>query len=84
MNNAAKHAHPGHIALTLTTQDGHLALTVRDDGTGLPAERTSDGLGLRSMRQRARLIGAELSVADAPGGGTLVRATLPWKGPRST
>ena len=78
VNNAAKHAHPSHINLTLATQDNHLALTVEDDGTGLPTERTSDRLGLRSMRQRARLIGAELSVEDAPGGGTIVRATLPF------
>ena len=78
VNNATKHAHPSHINLTLATQDGHLVLTVEDDGTGRPAERTSDGLGLRSMRQRARLIGAELSVEDAPGGGTIVRATLPF------
>ena len=83
VNNAAKHARPGHIALALISQDGHLVLTVEDDGTGLPAEQTSDGLGLRSMRQRARLIGAELSVEDAPGG-TVVRATLPSSAKRLT
>jgi two-component system sensor histidine kinase UhpB len=51
-------------------------LTVRDDGRGLNG-RWSAGKGMRGMRERALLIGAELSVDSPPQGGVEVRLTLP-------
>ena len=40
-------------------------------------------LGLRSMRERAELVGGTLEVTSAPGAGTVVRATLPSPPPSS-
>ena len=34
--------------------------------------RASGGLGLKGMAERARLVGGELDVRSAPGGGTTV------------
>ncbi|NDY57394.1 sensor histidine kinase [Desulfovibrio sulfodismutans] len=76
--NAVKHAQPGRITITLSCGlDRLLALTVRDDGIGLQAAvRSQGGLGMRIMSYRARMIGARLSVEDAPGGGTVVTCLL--------
>jgi signal transduction histidine kinase len=76
--NAVKHARPGRITITLQCGfDRRLALTVRDDGIGRQAAvRSEGGLGMRIMSYRARMIGARLAVADAPGGGTVVTCFL--------
>ena len=49
-------------------------LEVTDDGVGGAVAGT--GVGLPSMRERAEEIGGSCVVAEAPGGGTLVRAIL--------
>ena len=38
------------------------------------------GFGMRGMRERAELVGGELEFVPAPGGGTIVRLTVPLAG----
>ncbi len=76
IHNAIQHGKARHIVMTLTNQDG-VTLTIYDDGVGIrPASRRAAGSGLRIMAYRARVIGAALSVAPAPTGGTLVRCAF--------
>lgn len=51
------------------------SISVVDDGRGLGEPRT-DSFGLGIMRERARLVGADLTVEDLPGGGVSVRVSL--------
>lgn len=77
--NAAKHAKPSLIHIALDCGTGNrLTLEVRDNGIGWgrAARPTKGGLGLRIMAHRARIIGAELRVADACAGGTVVTCRL--------
>ena len=61
-------------------RDGRAELRVRDDGAGFDpgsiaragTEGPGAGLGLGGMAERARLVGGELDVRSAPGGGTSV------------
>ena len=48
----------------LNSLDGVVALEVRDDGEGIG--ESPEGLGRRIMANRAKLIGARLTVAPAP------------------
>ena len=51
-----------------------LRLSVKDRGRGLPAQATvSGGLGLLGMRERAALIGAQMTIASGSNRGTTVR-----------
>ncbi|CAM5408256.1 histidine kinase OS=Streptomyces tendae OX=1932 GN=GUR47_00990 PE=4 SV=1 [Streptomyces tendae] len=51
---------------------------MRDDGRGLDGfGGEAEGAGIRGMRERALLIGADLVVGPARGGGTEVRLTVP-------
>ena len=58
---------------------GEVAGCVEDDGRGY-AEDASAGGGMRSMRERAELLGGTLELSSEPGAGTSVRATIPLNG----
>jgi signal transduction histidine kinase len=75
VRNAVKHARPRGIRITLDAADG-LTLRVRDDGAGMAPPIGFQGLGLRIMRDRAAIIGAELTIEPAAPTGTVVSCTL--------
>jgi signal transduction histidine kinase len=75
--NALRHAAAASCTVGLAVEDGRLTVTVDDDGTGLPADPVP-GVGLSSMRDRAEEVGGSLEVTGRPGGGTRVRAVLPF------
>lgn len=62
LTNVVKHAQAGSVFIRVECRDGGLRFEVRDDGKGFDAGRGSVGHGLRSMRSRARRLGADLSI----------------------
>jgi signal transduction histidine kinase len=48
-------------------------LEVSDDGRGFAFEESQRGLGIAGMRERALLIGGELTIESRPENGTTVR-----------
>ncbi len=82
--NAARHARPTRVWLTVERTDEALLLRVRDDGLGI-APGHPRGLGLTGMQERALLIGASLEIQSDPDKGTevLVRLPMPEKGAAS-
>ncbi|QDV07679.1 Oxygen sensor histidine kinase NreB [Planctomycetes bacterium Poly30] len=79
IRNAARHSGANVIDVNLEAVDDWLELSISDDGSGFDADesRSLSGIGLKSMRERARLAGGELSLHSNPGGGTCVRARVP-------
>jgi len=79
LTNVRRHAQARHVWVRLTREDGHLELTVADDGRGfdpaLPQGRHR--VGLASMRERARSVGGQLTLATSPGQGTRVTVRVP-------
>jgi len=75
LTNAARHAQATTVDLTLRPYHGGVELRIRDDGIGLGG--APEGAGIRGMRERALLIGADLTLGEAPGGGTEVRLWVP-------
>lgn len=76
MNNAIKHAQCSTIEVNCQVHAPSALITITDDGRGLQAAR-SDSHGLKIMRERARLVGADLSIDDIPEGGLLVAVRIP-------
>ncbi|MFG1704381.1 histidine kinase [Nonomuraea sp. M3C6] len=74
LTNVARHAHATRAELSLATEDGRLTLRVSDNGRG---GALHEGAGIRGMRERALLIGANLTVDSPPGEGTRVRLVIP-------
>jgi two-component system sensor histidine kinase UhpB len=75
ITNTARHAHARHLDLSLTRDPAGVDLRIRDDGRG--PGHAGEGAGIRGMRERALLIGADLTVGPRPTGGTEVRLHVP-------
>jgi signal transduction histidine kinase len=73
--NVEKHAQASQVNLSLQQQDGCLILVIRDDGLGFTQEwvRRNGRFGLVGMKERAELVGGELTIESDLGQGTAVR-----------
>ena len=74
----------GRISIAAVATGGSVRLSVQDDGRGLsPADERdepSGGVGLSNTRQRLDALYGELArltIAAAPGGGTIVEMSIP-------
>ncbi|TDD34925.1 sensor histidine kinase [Saccharopolyspora elongata] len=75
LTNTVRHARATRFDLTLQRVPTGIDLRIRDNGQGLG--RAPEGAGIRGMRERALLIGAELTLGPSPDGGTEVRLHVP-------
>lgn len=77
--NVLKHAGARTLAVSLQRSTGLLTLAIVDDGVGFAVNHamTNGHYGLEGMRERAELIGGQLTVESAAAAGTTVRLTLP-------
>ena len=80
LTNVARHAGATRASVRLSATDGAAELTVSDDGVGF--DSAAWGSGIRGMRERALLVGAELSLGSAGRGGAVVRMRIPVDGVR--
>ncbi len=78
VNNAVKHGGASEIVIRLEQKGGRPWLRVSDNGKGLPkAGGRGPGVGLRVMGHRARVIGAELTVASKRDSGVTITCAFP-------
>ncbi|MEJ2749349.1 MAG: GAF domain-containing sensor histidine kinase, partial [Anaerolineae bacterium] len=72
LNNIAKHAKASQVAIDLEYGVSKLELHIRDNGCGFNPDNIipAGHYGLSIMRERAKVIGAELSVTSQPDRGT--------------
>jgi two-component system, NarL family, sensor histidine kinase UhpB len=76
--NATRHSGATRVAVALRRrQDGGVDLDVADDGSGFAFDESEGGLGIAGMRERALLIGGELTIESRPGRGTTIHLTVP-------
>ncbi|MFI6559754.1 sensor histidine kinase [Streptomyces sp. NPDC050534] len=75
LTNTARHARADRAEVRLRPFGDGVELLVRDNGKGLG--RAPEGAGIRGMRERALLIGADLSLEPGPEEGTDVRLRVP-------
>jgi two-component system, NarL family, sensor histidine kinase UhpB len=76
LTNVARHAQATRVKVALEGGNDSLVLRVVDNGRGFSREPGEHG-GLRSMRERALLIGAALAIKDATPSGVEVRLEVP-------
>ncbi len=84
INNILKHSRATRVdVLIQLIEDAIFVMKIRDNGVGFnvkektEAAKSTTGVGLKSMTNRAKLIGGEISFQSAPGSGTTVTVALP-------
>jgi signal transduction histidine kinase len=80
LRNAFSHAQARHIETEITYEERVFRLRFRDDGKGIPPDILDEGrsghFGLAGMRERARKIGAKLSIWSGTGTGTEIELRI--------
>jgi two-component system NarL family sensor kinase len=80
LNNVTKHAGVKAVQIQLDVGGNRVKLQVSDDGRGFPVPQAAgkfESLGITSMKERARLLGGDVTVSSRPGKGTVVSVDLP-------
>jgi two-component system, NarL family, sensor histidine kinase UhpB len=79
LTNVARHAQASRLKVALRQEGPLLRLEVEDNGKGISAEQMNSpkSLGLLGMKERASVLGGQLTVEPGAGGGTRVVLRLP-------
>jgi signal transduction histidine kinase len=84
LSNVVQHSGATHVVVSLGYTGDTTSLTVEDDGRGIPADPQPSeghgGQGVANMQARARMLGGELIMNRAQGGGLCLRLIVPCDG----
>jgi len=84
LENISRHSNAEQAGLRVTNSDTHTTIEVFDDGDGFnPEEISTARYGLVGMRERAQLIGADLSISSVLNEGTTIAMTLTRDGAKN-
>lgn len=77
--NVRMHSGAGRVEIRLEPySDSEVSVVVQDNGRGVDTDKSRPmGLGTVGMRERAVLLGGQLTIVSKPGIGTTVRAQFP-------
>ncbi|MBI3695798.1 MAG: hypothetical protein HY238_13285 [Acidobacteria bacterium] len=78
LHNIARHSQAANATVRIGFDGRSLCGEIEDDGCGCRPDGPQ-GLGIRSMRERAELLGGELEVQARPPGGTRVSLRFPLR-----
>ena len=71
LNNSLKHSQARNVSVKIHCDASTVEIEVKDDGIGFdPNRNRTGGMGMRTMRERAELLGGTFVVRSSPGNGT--------------
>jgi signal transduction histidine kinase len=74
ISNVVRHSGATSSRILVEFGASHVAVEVGDDGSGFDSLASGAiGLGITGMRERARIVGGELTIDTTPGRGTTIR-----------
>ena len=79
IHNAIKHANATQIDIKLHLLKTELTLLISDNGSGMEVNniKSTAGNGLKSLKNRALIIGGEFNIHSKPGKGTQLQFEIP-------
>ncbi len=81
LSNIVRHSKASRAKVTARSMDGKLQVVIEDNGVGMPSKESA-GYGLRNMRDRARLLGGQITFNNLNGKGTRIVLDIPWRDER--
>ena len=84
LRNLKKHSGASKAQVSLRRAGDKLVVSVSDEGAGFDLRQLGarEGLGIRSMQERAHVLGGRFEIHSEPGKGTRIEARVPFE-PRS-
>jgi len=81
LTNVIRHAKATRVDVFFREDAGYLIMEVRDNGRGISNDEITNtkSIGLLGMRERAALLGGELSIIGQAGAGTTVTVKIPFR-----
>jgi PAS domain S-box-containing protein len=79
LTNVARHSEATTVRITMQNEGDNLVITIRDNGKGISKSQieSDKSYGIMGMRERARMLGGELTIKDNNSKGTVVRLVVP-------
>lgn len=85
LTNARLHSRSKRVRVELRQRNDRLYLEIRDWGIGFDPQQVPQGhYGLEGIRERGRLLGAQVDIRSAPGEGTRIALEIPVHWPPAT
>ena len=81
-NNIARHAEAKNVVVQIIASYPKIIIRIKDNGKGFNVEeemKRQKKMGLRSMQERAALIGGNLAIKSSVGKGTNLTLEVPYK-----
>jgi len=75
--NIARHSHASQVNIELNYNGQFVEMVLSDNGCGFSPDQKPAGVGLRTMRERAVMIGGNVAIESSPGNGTMIRVSVP-------
>ncbi len=79
LSNVIKHAKAKKLFVHLDYKEESLEILAKDDGVGFDSDQKTSSSGVETMRSRAELLDAELSISSEKGKGTVLSLKYPYK-----
>jgi signal transduction histidine kinase len=80
LSNVEKHASATACNLSSEELNDRIVFTLKDNGRGFKfSNETDGGLGIKTLRERAQFIGANLGIQSATDKGTIITISIPKK-----
>lgn len=76
-SNVTKHAKASQLEVRLQFLEKKLLIEARDNGVGFDLTHKAEGIGLLNMKNRAKLIGADINFFSNLGQGTRIVIEYP-------
>jgi len=76
INNIIRHATANTIYLTAKKENNRLVIKITDNGKGFDVDKNPGGVGLQNLRNRSKMIGADLYIKSDTGKGTTVTISI--------
>jgi signal transduction histidine kinase len=80
LTNISRHSAARNVEVTVGIDETGVRLKVKDDGRGFDVAAADERktFGLLGIRERAIMLGGEVSIHSSPGGGTEIAVSIPY------
>ncbi|MFW6314080.1 MAG: PAS domain-containing protein [Desulfohalobiaceae bacterium] len=77
LTNSVRHSRATEICINMEHDQKNLLLRIKDNGVGFALDQDGSGFGIAGMRERAYILGGEISISSSPNQGTTVCCKIP-------